>query len=366
MQTTVTDAASLGHWTCVLDAIPVGLSIHSNDGLVMKVNKGLGQIYGRTPESFVGQSCAALFHQQPDECPHEQVLQSMSQAELTTEMGSRKYQVIINVVIDSSGAVCGFTRMMIDLTGSGTGRVLPKADHAGTLEQLISGIAHDVGTPLGIISGYAEYLLMRSKAGEPGHKELSTILQQTRRIADSIKQMLDMVRPSTGRVDAIGLKGFLTELVDLMGHHLRKASVKASVSCDSNPPLVYGDAPKLRRAFFDLMINSIEQVGQDGDIELILNQVPGRDDLVRIVLAGRTIAGPAPHFEESFASLGSGADRDRTGPALSLTREILEAFKAEIGMVDLGERGLGLSIDLPVRAQGGPAVAVPRTGVAAP
>ena len=272
----------------------------------------------------------------------------------------------MNAVVDSRGAACGFTRMVIDLAEPDTPKPLAKADHVGTLEQMISGIAHDVGTPLGIISGYAEYLLMRSKSGEPGYKELSTILQQTRRIADSIKQMLDVVRPSSGRVDAIGLKGFLIELIDLMGHHLRKASVKASVSCRLSPPLIYGDAPKLRRAFFNLMINAIEQVGQDGDIELILTDVPGRDDLVRIVFAGSTPAGPALHFEESLAALGSGTENQRTGPGMSLTWEILEGFRAEIGTVDLGDRGLGLSINLPVRASEHAGVSALQSGVAAP
>jgi K+-sensing histidine kinase KdpD len=345
----------------VLDAIPAGLSIHSADGLVVTANKKLAQIYGRTPEEFVGQSCGDLFHQQTHECPHQHVLQSTSQAGLTTTIGSKRYGVTLNAVIDSSGAACGFTRLVVDLTDQAAENAVSRLDHVGTLEQMISGIAHDVGTPLGIISGYAEYLLMRSKPGEPGHKELSTILQQTRRIADSIKQMLDVVRPSSGRVDAIGLKGFLTELVDLMGLHLRKASVKASVSCRSSPPLVYGDAPKLRRAFFNLVTNAIEQVGQNGDIELILSEFPGRDDLVRIVLAGGNPTGPPLHFEESFADiLGTNTENQRSGPGLSLTREILESFKAEVGTIDLGERGLGLSINLPVRAPEAAGLSAPR------
>src|SRR5262249_39535861 len=156
------------------------------------------------------------------QCPHEDILRSIGEAEVTTVLGPKTYQVVLSAVVDSKGLACGFTRTMIEIVDHPTSKSLLKLERMGTLEQMISGIAHDVGTPLGIISGYSEYLLMRSKAGEAGHKELSTILQQTRRIADSIKQMLDLVRPSTGRTDAIGLKGFLDELMELMGHQLRK------------------------------------------------------------------------------------------------------------------------------------------------
>jgi len=193
---------------------------------------------------------------------------------------------------------------------------------------------------------------MRSKAGEAGHKELSTILQQTRRIADSIKQMLDLVRPSSGRADAIGLKGFLAELMELMGHHLRKANVKATVSCWSSPPLIYGDAPKLRRAFFNLVINTIEHLGPGGEIELILNEVPGRVDLVNVLLAASAENGPAPDFREAFAAILEDEVNNRLGrPGLSLTREILEGFKAEVETIDPGEGRAGLSISIPVSSR---------------
>jgi len=349
------------YWPSVLDSIPAGLSLHSADGVVVNANKRLGQIYDQAPEAFLGRTCADLFHQAPSQCPHEEILQSMTEAEVTTVLGPKTYQVILSAVVDSNGFACGFTRMMIEIADQPVGKSLHKLERTGTIEQMISGIAHDVGTPLGIISGYSEYLLMRSKAGEPGHKELSTILQQTRRIADSIKQMLDLVRPSTGRADAIGLKGFLAELMEMMGHHFRKASVRASVSCWSSPPLIYGDAPKLRRAFFNLVINAIEQVGPGGDIELILSEVAGRSDLVRIILAARPETGPALDFEQAFVTIfQDGASTEPVGPGLSLTREILEGFQAEVETIELGEGRAGLCINIPVRSRESARTSLPR------
>jgi nitrogen-specific signal transduction histidine kinase len=349
-----------------LDAIPAGLYIHGPDGAVLSANKALGLIYDKSPDQFLGRTCADLFHQGPQQCPHELILQSMGQAEVSASLGAKTYQVILNAIIDPAGTHCGFTRLMIEIADQSVNKPL-KSERTGTLEQMISGIAHDLGTPLGIISGYSEYLLMRSRAGEPGYKELSTILQQTRRIADSIKQMLDLVRPSSGRADAIGLKGFLAELIELMGHHLRKAGVTASVSCCPNPPLIHGDGPKLRRALFNLVINAIETIGPGGEIELILSEVQDRTDLVRIILAGRSESGPPPDFGTAFAGILSDGAKLANGtkipdgakslsgafgndPGLSLTREILEGFKAEIEAIDLGERRIGLGINLPVRS----------------
>jgi len=360
MEARIRDSQNPGYWADVLDSIPAGFSIHSEDSRVLAVNKRLSQIYDRPSNEFLGRTCTDLFHQQLPECPHELILRSTTQSGFTVVLGTRSYQVTLSPVIDSTGTATGFTRMMTELTDQTAGKALLKLERAGTLEQMISGIAHDVGTPLGIISGYSEYLLMRSKAGEAGHKELSTILQQTRRIADSIKQMLDLVRPATGRVDAIALKGFLAELIELMGHHLRKAGVKAVVSCSSSPPLIYGDAPKLRRAFFNLVITAIGEVGQGGDLEFVLGDVPGRSDLVNVLLLATNDNGPAPDFEESFAAiLGEGVENELLAPGLSLTREILEAFRAEIRTVQPQERRAGLSICIPVKSPSKAVVSAP-------
>src|SRR5438128_11770060 len=102
---------------------------------------------------------------------------------------------------------------------------------------------------------------MRTKSEETGHKELMAILEQTRRVAEYIRIMLDLARPSQGRVDAIELKGFLGDSLDLMGSHLRKASVRVVLDCKSAPPVIYGDGPRLRQAFFHLLLSAGRGLG---------------------------------------------------------------------------------------------------------
>src|SRR5262249_1080458 len=147
-------------------------------------------------------------------------------------------------------------------------------------------IAHDVGTPLNIISGYAEYLLMRTKAEETGRKELTAILEQTRRVAEYIRIMLDMARPSQGRGDAMEFKGFLGDSLELMGSHLRKAGVRVTLSCKSTPPVIYGDGPRLRQAFFNLILNAGRRVGAGGQLELNIEQSPDLPGYITVMLTG--------------------------------------------------------------------------------
>ena len=63
----------------------------------------------------------------------------------------------------------GFIRVMRDVSEARNAHLqLLKAERFATLGQLLSGVAHDVGTPLNVISGYAEFLMMRKNPEESG------------------------------------------------------------------------------------------------------------------------------------------------------------------------------------------------------
>src|SRR4029453_6223018 len=102
---------------------------------------------------------------------------------------------------------------------------------------------------------------MRTKPEGQGYKEVNAILEQTRRIASVISQALDLLRVSQGRVDAIEIKALLPDSLFLVGHFLRRADVKASITCRTTPPLVYWEAPQLRQTVFHLLFNAAQQVG---------------------------------------------------------------------------------------------------------
>jgi K+-sensing histidine kinase KdpD len=189
---------------------------------------------------------------------------------------------------------------------------------------------------------------MRSKPEDQGYRELSTILNQTRRIADFIKQMVDLARPAQGRTDAIGLKGFLTEALDLMGHHLRKANLKASIVVNTDPPLIYGDAPRLRQALFNIFLNVSERLGQGGNLEIAIDDTPASASLTRISIAGIDREGNGVDFSQSFAGfLNPSKGSETLGMGLTLARNILDEIGATVETADIPDKGRALVVNIP-------------------
>jgi PAS domain S-box-containing protein len=346
---TETDYQSPEFLASILDSLDDGISIHSLSGEVLYANNRMLEVMGKAASEVIGSNCAQVFHDVA--CPHEEVMATgvRGRLEVGSKDGKSVFQITVSPVKNRAGGASGFIRVVHDISeAERTQEKLIKAEHFATLGQMASGIAHDVGTPLNIISGYSEYLLMRTGPEGQGRKELAAIIQQTRRIADFIKHMLDLSRPAQGRRDAIELKSFLADSLELIGSHLRKADVKASLTCNATPPLLYGDGPRLRQAIFNLLMNAGQHLGQGGEIEIAIEESPDGPGLIPIYVTGREKGGQAHDFSKSFSSLlSSGQNREGIGMGLSLTREILREFGASLDSVAVEGRGVALILNLP-------------------
>lgn len=335
----------------VFDAIPEGISVHSTDGVILYANAKIAEICNKPLEEIVGRSCADLFHIEPHDCPHQEVIESRQRSELMGRhaVGERIYSISCEPMINDAGSLSGYVRLMRDVTDRRRAQEeLLNTERFATLGQMIFGIAHDVGTPLNIISGYCEYLLMRSKPEDQGHRELSTILQQTRRIADFIKRMLDLARPAQGRADAIGLKGFLTESLDLIGHLLRRENVKASLVFNAEPPLIYSDAPRLRQALFNIFLNVSKRLGQGANLEIAVDEPASDERLIKISIAGIDKDGEGLDFSQAFAGfLDPAQSSEAIGMGLSLARHILDEIGAKVETADMQGKGKALVVYIP-------------------
>jgi signal transduction histidine kinase len=256
--------------------------------------------------------------------------------------------VTLSPLFDDSGESRGFIRLMRDDTGERRANAqLREAERFATLGQLFSGVAHDVGTPLNVISGYAEFLLMRTKPDGQGYKELTAILEQTRRIAAVFGEALDLSRPPQGRVDAIEIKILLSDSLVLVGHHLRRANVKASITCRMTPPLIYGEAAQLRQALFNLLVNAAQQVG-GGRLHVVIDQESEVPGFVALTFEGTDANEIAHDFSLSLAAFVSESENEPAGIGLYLAKSILEDAGAKIAS-KTGEQGKGLTVYLPIK-----------------
>lgn len=347
--TVLKDAFGSNQWTGVLDSLLGPISVHTVTGEIVWANKRLCEVYSMTLSELVGLSYEQAFHTEGATTLNDQA-RGGTRTEYEVTVCERLWSVTIKPLSADDKAL-GFVRQMHDITEQRRARrQLLEAEKFASLGQMLFGIAHNIGTPLNIISGYSEFLLMRTKPDEQGHKELSAILDQTKRITLLLSEALDIVRPGQRPPSPIDVKDLLADVLNLAAHYFRKKEVSVQVTCGTGSPLIYGGAPQMRQAFFSLMLNASQSVGIGGRLEVVIGESDGRPGFLSVSLWGTEGSGQAHDFSRSFRSFVDGGNElVATGLGLSHARQVLDAAGAAVAFGGAETRGVPMVVHLPAR-----------------
>lgn len=339
-------------WASVLDSVADPISVHSVTGEIVWANRKVCELYSTSLSELMGLSCDQAFHTENSASGHERPW-TAAQAEGEVTVCGKLWSITIKPLA-TNDEYSGFIRVMHDVTEQRhIRRHLLDAERFASLGQMLFGIAHNIGTPLNIISGYSEFALMRTKPDEQGHKELSAILEQTKRIALLLSEALDVVRPRQTQVSAIDARALLADAINLAAHYFRKTDVLAELTCGMSQPLVYGEAPQLRQAFFSLLLNASQKVGIGGRLEIALAESQDMPGFLSVSLSGTGANGQGHDFFQSFGSLlDDGSEVVESGVGLSLAKHILDETGALMTFDGSGEHGIPIVVHLPMKPGG--------------
>jgi signal transduction histidine kinase len=181
-----------------------------------------------------------------------------------------------------------------------------RLDLAGQLRQtealvvagrIASEVAHEIGTPLNIISGRAEFVLRELAPGDPRAAHLRTIIGQTDRITGIIASLLDVVRPRKPEIQATAVAPVLATVVDLLQPTARRGGL--ALLLDVAPDTrVLADPNQLQQVAINLVMNAIEATPGGGRVAVAAHPAPD---------------GPAPGAVLTVSDSGSGIGPEHLG-----------------------------------------------------
>jgi signal transduction histidine kinase len=199
--------------------------------------------------------------------------------------------------------------------------------------RLASALAHEVGTPLNIISGRAESLLKTLAADDPAGEDLRAIIGQIERISRTISSLLDTVRPRRPQLRSTRLPDVFDPLLPLLRHAARQREVTLEASVGDVPPLL-ADAGQLQQVLINLVVNALEATPAGGHVRVRASrQERGGRDGVEIAVADTGSGIAADHlgrvFEPFFTTKPHGQG---TGLGLAICREIVRGHGGDMGI----------------------------------
>ncbi|MBU0987988.1 MAG: hypothetical protein KKH68_12125 [Proteobacteria bacterium] len=236
-----------------------------------------------------------------------------------------------------------------------------RAEKLASVGRLSSGIAHEIGNPLGIVIGYLELLKQNDISDEDRKEFIARTENELHRINAIIRQLLDFSRPSKDPIQAVFVHEILHEIVDAFRYQPVMASIDLQLDLKAAIDIVMADSDQLRQVFLNLLINAadaISLVDQDrnGKITITSKIVPNRQadvenavEMLRIEFIDNGPGIPEEHMDNIFDPFYTTKEPGKgTGLGLSVCFIIVEGIGGKIKAASSLGQGSAMILDLPL------------------
>ncbi len=148
---------------------------------------------------------------------------------------------------------------------------LRHADRLSTVGQLAAGIAHELGTPLNVIMGRAQLVLKRHPADDDSYKNSAIVLEQAKRMAAIVRQLLNFARRRGTQKSPQRLHQLAQQTLSMLAPLAEKSKIRYTLT--GNEELVADvDAGQLQQALTNLILNGIQAMSEGGILEVAIGR----------------------------------------------------------------------------------------------
>lgn len=216
---------------------------------------------------------------------------------------------------------------------------LVRSEKLATVGRLAAGVAHEVGNPLGAITGYVELARDRLNKGDAAAVAdyLARVAAEVERIDRTVRELLDFSRPAKPALSPIDLAAALDASLRLARVQTRFKQVEVEAALAPGLPPVLADEHHLAQVLVNLFLNAGDAMAGEGKLTVSARPLEprratdGGGERVLVVVAD-TGPGIAPDdlpriFDPFFTTKDPGKG---TGLGLAICHRIMESFGGEI------------------------------------
>lgn len=218
-----------------------------------------------------------------------------------------------------------------------------RGERLASIGQMLSGVLHDLRTPMTIISGYASLM-----ASEEDGKEREGIAQVIEKQVEQINAMTrETLAFARGEQEILLRKVYLQNFVAEVEEYLRKDFERTQVELRVQPNYtgaVRVDENKLKRVVYNIARNAVQAMPQGGRFTFSVDR-DGDDLLLRFVDNGPGI--PAEIQDKLFGSFVTAGKKNGTGLGLAIVKKIAEEHGGSVSFKSKPGKGTTFEVRVP-------------------
>jgi len=226
---------------------------------------------------------------------------------------------------------------------------LTQADKMSSIGLLAAGVAHEVNTPLAVISSYAQMLAKQLTGDEKKSALMEKITRQTFRASEIVNNLLNFSRTSGTEFGEIDINKVIHDTLTLLEHQFKTARIEVKHEFAAGLPPVQGNAGRLQQVFLNLFLNAKDAMPTGG--RLTVATVNGAGVNVSVSDSGSGIAPEhiARIYDPFFTTKTApreGQNRG-TGLGLSVTYGIIQEHAGKIRVESQPGAGTTFHLEFP-------------------
>ena len=228
---------------------------------------------------------------------------------------------------------------------------LSQADKLSSIGLLAAGVAHEVNTPLAVISSYAQMLAKQLQGDEQKSGLLEKITRQSFRASEIVNNLLNFSRTTGTEFSSVSLNKVIADTLALLEHQFRTARITVRDDLAPDLPSIHGSPGRLQQVFLNLFLNAKDAMAENGGT-LTVSTSNGEGVNVTISDTGAGIPPEHVHriydpFFTTKAAPREGQGRG-TGLGLSVTYGIIQEHAGKIRVESRPGEGTTFILEFPL------------------
>jgi two-component system NtrC family sensor kinase len=252
----------------------------------------------------------------------------------------------VTPLVDKGGSSVGRLLLIDDVTQrEQLEEQLLQTEKLTSLGLLAAGVAHEVNTPLAVISNYIQMLAKQLPGDDSRQKIIDKIVKQTFRASEIMNNLLNFSRTGAAEFAEVNLNDLLEETLSLVAHPFRTSRVTVLKTLGIDLPPVLGSANRLQQVFLNLFMNARDAMPNGGMVEI---RTGAQNGSVEVEVTDTGLGIPRDILNRIFdpffttKSIGRG-----TGLGLSVSYGIVKEHNGTIDVRSTPGKGTSFRLEFP-------------------
>ena len=223
---------------------------------------------------------------------------------------------------------------------------MARSERLALAGQLASGLAHEIGTPLNVIAGTAEFLLGEFPGDDSRRADMEVISQESHRVADLVRRLLGLVRERTERPGRVEMHELLDHTLRLLEYRFQQEHIAVLKRYAPDLPPVLGIRQELEQVLLNVLVNAWHAMADGGTLTLTTK----RQEAQAVIAVADTGCGiPEEHMSRLFEPFFTTKTAEQgTGLGLAVAHQLITGHGGHIDIASQVDEGTTVTITLPL------------------